>query len=121
MKQVMPQELEVWYLLPAIRRELAKNLIDYCKLSQRKTAKMLGITESAISQYLKSKRGKRLHFNDVFKSELVKAAHRINEKPSNLLKEIQGLCSMAKKEKILCNLHKEHSMISHDCRICGDF
>ena len=69
---MMPQEVEVWYVLPAIRRELAKVMKTKTvqradedgdkkehKITQKEIAKMLGVTEPAITQYLLRKRGQR--------------------------------------------------------------
>ena len=38
MSELMRQEIEVWDVLPAIRRELAKVMVTKHKLSQRETA-----------------------------------------------------------------------------------
>ena len=38
----LPQELEIWYVLPALRREFALALTQKHKLSQRKAAEILG-------------------------------------------------------------------------------
>ena len=46
----------VWYLLPLIRKELAKSLIKDHGLTQRKAAEKIGITEAAVSQYISKKR-----------------------------------------------------------------
>ena len=69
---MMPQEVEVWYVLPAIRRELAKVMKTKTvqradedgdkkehKITQKEIAKMLGVTEPAITQYLLRKKGQR--------------------------------------------------------------
>lgn len=69
---MMPQEVEVWYVLPSIRRELAKVMktkvvtrinedgekVDH-KVTQKEIARMLGVTEPAITQYLLKKKGQR--------------------------------------------------------------
>ena len=52
LKQLMPQEIEVWYIIPAVRRELAKSMVKI-GLKQKQIAVTLGITEAAVSQYLK--------------------------------------------------------------------
>ena len=46
----------VWYLLPLIRKEFVKSLIKDYGLTQRKAAEKIGITESAVSQYISKKR-----------------------------------------------------------------
>ena len=55
----MPCELVVWYTLPFIRRELAKELIEAHGFTQAKVARLFGVTDAAISQYMKEKRGMR--------------------------------------------------------------
>ena len=32
----MPQEVEVWYIIPALRRELAKSMVEDYKMMQNK-------------------------------------------------------------------------------------
>jgi predicted transcriptional regulator len=44
------------YVLPIFRSMLAKELVQKYKLSQTETAKKLGTTQAAVSQYLSSKR-----------------------------------------------------------------
>jgi predicted transcriptional regulator len=44
------------YALPIFRSMLAKELVQKYKLSQTETAKKLGTTQAAVSQYLSSKR-----------------------------------------------------------------
>ena len=115
----MPQEIEVWYLIPALRRELAKRMIKDYKLSQKKVAEYLGITESAISQYLKSKRGKEIKFTENQKSEIKKVASNIIEKNSDIMKELYDLCILFRRSKVMCNLHKLHDKrIPKNCEIC---
>jgi hypothetical protein len=46
----MPQEIEVWYIIPAIRKELAKRLVQHHEVAQKDVAELLGVTEAAISQ-----------------------------------------------------------------------
>ena len=47
--QKLPQEIEVWYLIPAIRAELAKELLKE-GINQTKIASILNITNAAVSQ-----------------------------------------------------------------------
>jgi predicted transcriptional regulator len=53
-----PCELVMWYILPAIRKQLAKNMIEDHGLTQLETAQKLGISGAAVCQYLAAKRGK---------------------------------------------------------------
>jgi ribose 5-phosphate isomerase len=47
----LPIEIEYWYVLPVLRRELAKSLKEIGQLKQKEIAKILGMSESAVRQY----------------------------------------------------------------------
>ena len=47
-------------IFPAVRAAIAKKLISEHNIPQARVAEMLGITQAAISQYLKSTRGKQI-------------------------------------------------------------
>ena len=57
-----PCEVIVWYVIPTIRAELAKELVKM-GMSQKEISARLGITQSAVSQYIKDKRGKGIPIN----------------------------------------------------------
>lgn len=77
-----PCELVIWYLLPTVRSELAKELIKL-GLSQKEAASRLGISEAAISHYTKGKRGKKIDLDKETKNEIRKLA---NEMVSSVMK-----------------------------------
>lgn len=103
---LQPQEIEVWYLIPAVRKELAKALVKR-GINQKKTAEILGTTEACISQYIKSKRGNLKLPKEVI-NEIEKSAERLS-KGACVIKEVQAICSYSKKTRFLCNLHKKYS------------
>ncbi len=116
LKFIQPQEIEVLLILPAIRRELA---IEMKKLGfeQKKIAKILCVTEAAISQYIKNKRANKVNFSIEAKEAIAKSAKKIkNEKI--MLYEIQNLLKLMKELKITCNLHKDLSTVAHNCVLC---
>ena len=53
----IPCEIIVWYVLPIVRREVANELVNVHHMSQAEVARKFGVTDAAISQYLKKKRG----------------------------------------------------------------
>ncbi len=109
-----PQEIEVWFVLPAIRRELAKSMINY-GLTQKKIAERLGVTDAAISQYMNSKRAKEIEFDQELNKKIKESAKRITDSKYNLIEEIQEICDLFKKRKLMCKLHKKHGAT---CKIC---
>ncbi len=119
MSTQMPQEIEVWYVLPAIRRELAKSMIKDYKLSQKDTSKILNITESAVSQYVKSKRAKEVEFKGDAAKKIKEAAGRIIADNKLLMKEVYDLSSVVKVSKLLCEIHMQHDKtVAKGCNIC---
>jgi uncharacterized protein len=107
------QELEVWYILPSIRKELARNMKEK-GLSQTKIAKLLGITEAAVSQYLKSKRAVEFKFDDHMKVVLKAAADRIIAGKSQRA-EIQKVISQAEKSRVVCKVCGDTKGICKEC------
>ncbi len=117
--KLMPQELEVWYLIPAIRRELAKCFTQDYNMSQKGASDVLGITESAISQYIKEKRGAELKFNKSEVIKIKKAAEKIIKDKVNAGKHLFELSLELRGTDSLCELHKKHDpSIDKKCDLC---
>ena len=108
MQHIMPQEIEVWYLIPALRKELSKIFIKDYGLAQKKAAELLGISEAAVSQYIKEKRGKDIKF---IKSELEiikETADKIVKDKKYSMKYLYEACILFRGSKTVCNLHRKH-------------
>ena len=86
-------EYMMWNGLPVIRKEIAESMIHDFGLSQKETARRLGITPAAVCQYVSRKRG------------------RINIVDELILQEIKTSA-----QSIIDN--GRGSVISETCRIC---
>ncbi|MEK6922554.1 MAG: helix-turn-helix domain-containing protein [Nanoarchaeota archaeon] len=115
MKAVMPQEIEVWYILPALRREFSKILVEK-GLSQREIAKKLYLTEAAVSQYLHGKRGNDLEFDEITAND-IRGSVEIFLKTGNLVGEFQQLCTKIRKSKLLCKIHEKYGTLPEECKL----
>lgn len=104
----LPQEIEVWYIIPAIRRELAK-ILKKKGLKQKETAKILGTTEAAVSQYLHKKRACGIKFPDKMKKEIEKSADKIIKDNKIIVREIMALINKIKKQGIACQACKKYN------------
>ena len=104
-KLVFPQEMDVWYVLPAIRREFTLALIEQ-GLNQKKVAALLGVTEAAISQYKKEKRARELVFDEPIKDKIRQAAKRVVARPRNIFGEIMAIDDELKRNRVFCQLHR---------------
>lgn len=117
-----PCELIVWYVLPTIRAELAKELIKL-GLSQKEVSEKLGITQAAVSQYVKDKRGKGIPVNKQIRNSIKKLAIDIAEGDSrkDIIPGLCMICSIVKSSGSLCDLHKEEDSNLEGCDVCfGD-
>jgi len=113
-----PQEIEVWYVLPAIRRECAKEMRSK-GLKQKEIAVLLDVTEAAISQYMHAKRANELIFPEDVKNAVTQAIERIIRDKKVLLEETFRICELIKKDETLCKIHRKYdSDIPTDCDIC---
>ena len=119
MSKIMPQEIEVWYLIPALRRELAISFIKDYGLNQKKAAEILGITDAAISQYISLKRGNEIKFSKDEMNSIKKTAGEIVKNPSNVTGNIYKLSVSLRKSKAICGIHlSQDKSLGKDCDIC---
>ncbi|MBT3416777.1 hypothetical protein HN706_01000 [Candidatus Woesearchaeota archaeon] len=111
--KLMPQEIEVRYILPALRKELAIELSKDMK--QKEVANILNITPSAISQYHKEKRGK----TDLkIKKEIKLSKIEIMKNRFSAQPEILRLTKKIKDTRTICDIHKMHDCVPKNCNLC---
>ncbi len=131
---LMPQEVEVWYVLPSIRRELARIMIEKGK-PQKQIAKILGVTEPAVTQYKLNKsnrsRGDQVKISKEVKPEIEKAADILIKAWDNreegtfvyeeMTKEINRIIELLRNRGDLCDVHREYcSHVDTECSACKD-
>jgi len=113
---LQPQEIEVFYVLPAIRRELTLAMKAEGK-SQKETARLLGVTEPAVSQYMSAKRAAMLKFNDKIQAAIKDASTRITSEVS-LMREMQRLLILIRQERVVCQVHESMGSAPKNCNVC---
>ena len=96
----LPQELEVWYIIPAIRRELSKCLIRDFNVSYEKVGSILGISKAAVSQYIKSKRAAKVKLPKEVSKEVSKACSSLINEKSNAVDEIQRILQFMRTKEL---------------------
>jgi predicted transcriptional regulator len=102
---MLPQEIEVWYVLPAIRRGMCKEMVAQ-GLTQRKTAALFGLTEAAVSQYANCKRAGKVKFNAKFLAELKSVCAIIKEGKMTAYEGLQILSKDFRQSGQLCAVHR---------------
>ena len=122
---LLPSEIEAKSLIPAVRAILAKKLIEEYSLKEEDVAKDLGITQAAVSNYVRGTRGDielisklgsvrevMRMIDDIAKDLSTNKAYT----PSTLAKFV-GLCNYMRYTLIICEVH--HSIESNiDEQIC---
>ena len=112
-----PQEVEVFYVLPALRKEFAVAFKANGD-SQTKIAKMMGVTDAAVSQYLKEKRAMNVKFTQEVKAKIKKAAFRIKEQ-AQFIFETQQLLNGFLQDRTTCKIHLQmNPELPRDCNTC---
>jgi uncharacterized protein len=122
---LLPSEIEAKSLIPAVRAILAKKLIREYSLKEEDVAKDLGITQAAVSNYVRGTRGDT---ELISKLESVREVMRMIDDiakdlstnkaytPSTLAKFV-GLCNYMRYTLIICDVH--HSIEPNiDEQIC---
>ncbi|HDM91847.1 MAG TPA: helix-turn-helix domain-containing protein [Candidatus Korarchaeota archaeon] len=105
-----PCELVVKTLIPAIRAMIARELVISSGKKQIEAAELLGVTQAAISQYLRGTRGGRLRLDKypeviaiVRKLAQGLASGRISKNEAAIL--VCEACYTARKLGVLCDAH----------------
>ncbi len=104
----LPQEIMHWEVIPSIRNQLVKELKEL-GYNQEKIAEILEITPSAVSQYIKGKRGNHVEFCEDFNADVKNSAKLIYENKSSAFNEIVTLTSTFKDKKMLCPMCKKEN------------
>ncbi len=127
---LLPSEIETKTLIPAIRAIISRRLVNDYNMKEEDVAKLLGITQAAVSNYIRGTRGD---------AELVKKltslptiARRIDEisrelasskafLPSTMAKYI-GLLNYIRQSMLICDIHHtiEDNIDKEVCKACED-
>ena len=124
---LLPAEIESKTLIPALRAILSKKLAEDHKIKEDAISKMLGVTQAAVSNYIRGTRGDPQLIQKLLSEEQV--AKLINElcdslttdmayTPSSLAKFI-CLCNYIKSSLLICDIH--HNLESNiDEKVCKE-
>ena len=124
---LLPAEIESKTLIPALRAILAKNLAENHNVREDEISKMLGVTQAAISNYIRGTRGdpeliKKLSAEKQISEMINEISSDLSSdmaySPSSLSKFI-GLCNYIKTSLLICDIH--HNLESDiDEAICKE-
>ncbi len=121
----VPCEVAVRCVLPAIRALIAKELTTKYQLKQKEAAKILNVSQPAISLYYRRIRGKAIDLEtDKGIMDLVEkmAKSLVESKPSRraLISMYCEICREIRAKGLLCKLHKvfDPTIDIEACELC---
>lgn len=123
---LLPCEVAVQTVLPAIRALMARTIIEKHEMKEKQVAKLLGLSQSAISRYTTKNRG------NIIKLENVPEVQTLTDKMIQLLlygkshqtTEILELlcqtCKVIREKGLMCELcqKKTRENIAEICAFC---
>jgi predicted transcriptional regulator len=120
-----PCEVAVRCALPAIRAMIAKELMLKYRLKQADTARLLGVSQPAISLYCRKIRGKAINLEDdsEVKRLIEKTAQQLSEGNLAYREFISDFCEICRKIRangLLCEMHKtfDPKLDVEKCQLC---
>ncbi len=114
--EMMIQELELWHVIPAIRREFALEMLKR-GIKKVEISKFLGLTKSAVSQYLHNHRAINFRFNYKIKKKIQESVDKIINNVDSTA-EIQSILKLLRENQNICKFHHSLEKIEKGCDIC---
>jgi predicted transcriptional regulator len=112
----MPCEKIVRYVLPGIRCEIARSMVDDHGLQQVRVARLLGLTEAAISQYLSQKRGYIEIKDDEVLEDIRIAAKRIMDGGEGIVEEeVCRICKLIRDRNLIPGIYETKMGLKTEC------
>lgn len=122
---LVPCEVAVKCGLPAIRAMIAEELMTKHELKQVETAKLLGVSQPAISLYFRKKRGRAIDLKNErditnLVENLAASLAKGNLPPRDFIPMFCEICSTIREKGLMCKLHKafDPTIDIEKCGIC---
>lgn len=122
---LLPCEIAVRSLVPALRSAIARELTQTYGLRQTDVATLLGVTQTAISKYTRHVRGIVLEVEDVEEiqptlKEIVVSLANGHMSRYELVKKLCEACKIIRQKGLMCELCKtsDTSIDIQQCLVC---
>jgi predicted transcriptional regulator len=122
---LLPSEIEAKSLIPAIRAILAKKLVNEYEMKEEIVARVLGVTQAAVSNYLRGTRGDLQLMNKLtsvlevmrMTDDIARDLTSNKAYTPNTMAKFVELCNYMRYTFIICDVH--HGMESNiDEQVC---
>ena len=108
---LLPCEVAVKSVIPAIRSAIARELTQSYGLKQKEVARLLGVTQTAVSKYTSHSRGAVIEIREVKAVQTV-----LNETVYSLANGDMDKYELAEKLCIVCGIIRQRGLM---CSLCA--
>ena len=122
---ILPCEVAVKSVIPAIRSAIARELTQNYRLKQKDVGKLLGITQTAVSKYTRFYRGtvievQRIEEANVILKETVHLLVKGQMNKYELTEKLCIICGVIREKGVMCELCSitEPTIDNSKCIVC---
>ena len=115
-----PCEFVVWYVIPAIRSELAKELLNL-GMKQKDVSELMDITQPAVSQYITDKRGSGIKLEDDVRQMIKDFAVQLSNGEAtkdDLIPRTCKICKNVETSSVIEQLNINPDDLDENCKSC---
>ena len=123
---IIPCEIAVKSVIPAIKAAMAKELVEKYSLKQNQVAEALGISQSAVSKYTRQVRGHVIKIDDIEEiqpliNNMINLLINGNPKRAEFLSLFCQTCMTIRKKVLMCKFcQKTDPKIEiEECSFCS--
>jgi predicted transcriptional regulator len=125
---ILPCEIAVKSVIPAIKATLAKELVEVYSLKQNQVAEILGISQSAVSKYTRQVRGHMIKIDNIEEiqpliNEMMSLLVNGTPERAEFLRLFCQTCTRIRKKGLMCQFcQKTDSKIKiEECGFCLNY
>jgi hypothetical protein len=121
---LLPSEIEAKYTIPALRAVAARKLVEEHRKKQQEVGEILGVTQAAVSNYIRGARSGELGWeeDEHLRSVLDRLVSRLvdSEDEIETVKAFNTACDEIRRSRLLCEVHKrlDESFDVENCDAC---
>jgi hypothetical protein len=122
---LLPCEVAVKSLVPSLRSTIAKELTQTYGLKQKEVANLLGITQTAVSKYIRHVRGTVIEIGSIEEvrpmiDETVMLLANGGLSRDELIGRLCKICAIVRRKRLMCELcqRADPSMGAQRCFVC---
>jgi predicted transcriptional regulator len=123
-EMLLPSEIEARWLLPVLRALIVRRLLNEYHMTQEKVARLLGITQASVSNYVRAVRARGLRPEVVsllskYADDVADVAYQ-SQDAQTVAKAIQEALIRIRKDRVLCEVHLllEPGLDVENCELC---